>query len=51
MFGNFLNINRSTNQKTIQLDVFHEDLKLITSFEILLAVQGVIFSKKRPKSV
>ena len=33
----------------IQLDVFHQDLKLTTSFDISFAVQGVIFSKKVPK--
>ena len=37
------------NQKAIQLDVFHQEFKLTTSFEILLGVQGVTFSKKRPK--
>ena len=37
---------RTTNQQTIQLDVFHQDLKLTAGFEIFLAVQGVVFSKK-----
>ena len=48
IFCNFLNINRSVNQKTIQLDVFHQDFKLATGSEILfLAVQVVIFSNKK----
>ena len=52
IFCNFLNINRSTNQQTIPLDVFRQDLILTTGFGIFLAVQGVIFSKKtRPESV
>ena len=46
VFCTFALINRSANQQTIQLDVLHHDLKSTTSFEIFLAVQGVIFSKK-----
>ena len=45
IFCSFLNINRSTNQQTIQLDAFRQDLKLKTGSEIFLVVQGVIFSK------
>ena len=32
IFCNFLNLNRSRNQKTIQLDVFCQSLKLTTGF-------------------
>ena len=49
IFCNFHNIDRSTNQQTIQLDIFHQDMKLATSFEILLTDQGTIFSKQTPK--
>ena len=46
VFCTFALINKSANQQTIQLDVLHHDLKLTTGFEIFLAVQGVIVSKK-----
>ena len=46
---NHLNVNRSTGQQPGQLDVFHQDFKLTAGFEIFLALQGLIFSKKLPK--
>ena len=46
IFCTFSHINRSKNQQTIQSDVFHQYFKLIIRFEIFLAVQWVIFSKK-----
>ena len=49
IFGNFPQKNRSPNQQTIQLDLFRQDLKLKTGSETFLAIQRVIFSKKRPR--
>ena len=46
VFHTFALINKSANQQAIQLDVLQHDLKLTTDFEIFVAVQGVIFSKK-----
>ena len=40
-------INKSVNQQTIQLNVLRHDLKLTTGFEVFLAAQGLIFSKKK----
>ena len=44
-FCTVAHINRSANQQTVQLEVFYQDLKLTTSFEIFLALQCVKFSK------
>ena len=45
IFCNFAHILKSAKQHTVQLEVFHQDLNLITGFEIFLAIQGVIFPK------
>ena len=45
VFYTFAYINRSANQQTVQLEEFYQDLKLRTSCEIFLTLQGVKFSK------
>ena len=47
----FTHINKSAKQQTVQLEVFYENLKLATGFQMFLTLQGGKIFKKRPKLV